>query len=134
SPAQSIPSWAMNISPGPPDEAGQKLIFHVSADKPELFTVQPAIGAGGTLTFTPAPDTHGITKVTVTLQDDGGNLTDDTSLPQTFHITVTKPLIWHNAKVVRSAVPGLDVTDDGHIAPDDAVAIINYINAFGSFQ
>jgi hypothetical protein len=33
---------------------------------------------------------------------------------------------WHNPS------HGLDVTDDGAVAPDDALAVINYINAFGA--
>src|SRR5205814_7426455 len=43
-----------------------------------------------------------------------------------FTINVTKPHLWHN-----TAKP-LDVNNDAHIAPVDALAVINYINAFGS--
>src|SRR5207253_708621 len=66
--------------------------------------------------------------VTVALHDDGGTANGgvDTSSPQTFSITITKPHLWHNA------INGLDVTLDGHVAPNDALAIINYLNAFGS--
>src|SRR5206468_6874404 len=34
--------------------------------------------------------------------------------------------VWHNA------IQSLDVTGDEHIAPDDVVAVVDFINAFGS--
>jgi hypothetical protein len=39
-------------------------------------------------------------------------------------IVTSRP--WHNSR------KGLDVTNDGHIAPEDPLEVINYINAFGS--
>jgi hypothetical protein len=89
-PAQTVPRWATNISPGPTDEAGQTLAFHVSNDNNAVFAVQPAITRDGTLTYTPAFDANGAATVTVTLKDDGGTANDgkNTSAPQTFAITV----------------------------------------------
>ena len=89
--AQTVAGWATNISPGPPNEAGQALDFIVSADTPALFAVQPAIDAtSGTLTYTPAGNANGSTVVTVQLHDNGGTADggQDTSAPQTFTITI----------------------------------------------
>ena len=46
---QSVPGWAMAISPGPPNEAGQTLHFTVTASNPGLFAVQPAVDLAGQL-------------------------------------------------------------------------------------
>jgi hypothetical protein len=89
--AKSVPRWAMNIKPGPPNENAQKLTFLVSADNAALFSTPPAIGADGTLTFTIAgPNLNGVAKATVRLQDDGGTASGgkDTSAEQTFTINV----------------------------------------------
>ncbi|HBJ38596.1 MAG TPA: hypothetical protein DDZ51_28375, partial [Planctomycetaceae bacterium] len=44
----------------------------VTASDPSFFTVQPAINAAGTLSFTPNPNKSGSVPVTVTLKDSGG--------------------------------------------------------------
>ncbi len=90
-PAQSVLTWATEISPGPAEEAGQQLEFVLTTDNDELFIDLPAIDpATGTLTFTPAPDAFGVATVTVTLKDDGGteNGGSDTSAEETFTIPV----------------------------------------------
>ena len=80
------------ITPGPPNEAGQTVGFAVSNSDPALFALggQPAVTAGGTLTFTPAPGTHGVATITVRAVDDGGTAGGgiDTSAPQAVTITV----------------------------------------------
>jgi VCBS repeat-containing protein len=88
---QTVPGWATGISAGPANEAGQALEFVVTTDNPSLFAAGPAVGADGTLTFTPAADANGQATVTVVLRDDGGtaNGGQDTSPAQTFTITVT---------------------------------------------
>lgn len=88
--AQTVAGWATNISPGP-NEATQTVTFLVSNNNNALFSVQPAVAADGTLTFTPAANANGIATVTISLMDDGGtdNGGDDTSDLQTFTITVT---------------------------------------------
>jgi VCBS repeat-containing protein len=91
---QTVPNWATNISPGPPDESNQTLAFLVSADKPYLFGAGPTIDpTTGTLTYTPAMNAYGVATVTVRLKDNGGtaNGGQDTSAPQTFTITVNDP-------------------------------------------
>jgi hypothetical protein len=87
----TVPNWATAISKGPADESTQTLTFQVSNDNNSLFSVQPAIAADGTLTYTLAPGMNGSATVTVSLQDSGGvaNGGDDTSDPQTFTIVVT---------------------------------------------
>ena len=99
-------------------------------DNVVLFAVQPAVDPTGKLTFTPAPNAHGTAHVGVVLMDDGGTANGgvDTSAVQTFDIVITKPHIWHNTK------NPLDVNDDGHVAANDVVAVINTINGFGNIN
>ena len=89
---QTVGAWATSISPGPANEAGQTVGFAVSSSDPALFALggQPAVTAGGTLTFTPALATHGVATITVRAVDDGGTAGGgvDTSAPQAFTITV----------------------------------------------
>ena len=89
--AHSISGWATAISPGPPDEGGQSVSFVVDSNIPDLFSSGPAVSPSGTLTFTPALNANGTSTVTVHAVDNGGtaNGGDDTSLPQTFTITLT---------------------------------------------
>jgi VCBS repeat-containing protein len=124
----TIPGWATSLTAGPADEAAQHLHFVLTIDRPELFAVQPAIAPDGTLTFQPQANSSGTATATVTLVDDGGtaNGGSDTSVPQTLVIDIAKPHVWHN-----SAMP-CDVDHDSHIAPGDALAVINRINLMGS--
>ncbi|MFA6135639.1 MAG: Ig-like domain-containing protein, partial [Phycisphaerae bacterium] len=84
--AQTVAGWATGISAGPADEAGQTLTFVVTNDNNALFSVQPAIAANGTLTYTLAANANGAATVTVKLTDDGGGTNE--SAEQTFTITV----------------------------------------------
>ncbi|MBI3851739.1 MAG: tandem-95 repeat protein [Verrucomicrobia bacterium] len=88
---QTVAGWATAISNGPPNESSQSLNFIVSNTNHALFSVQPAISAAGTLTYTPAANANGFTTVTVQLHDDGGTADGgvDTSAAQTFTITIT---------------------------------------------
>jgi hypothetical protein len=135
---QSLQAWASKISAGPPNETGQKLSFTLVLDNPVLFlaTAQPAINATtGDLTFTPAPNAHGTAHLSVVLKDDGGTAGggSDTSAPQTFDIVITKPHIWHNTQRALTIDP-MQCPPDVVICvyPFGAVALVNYINAFGN--
>jgi VCBS repeat-containing protein len=127
--SQSIKAWATNISPGPADEAGQQVHFVVTGNSNEgLFAVQPAIDARGTLTFTPLEEVSGVAEISVVLMDDGGteNGASGISEPRTFTIQIDWAQPWHNRDI------SADVTDDGEVAADDVIKIINHINAAGS--
>jgi YVTN family beta-propeller protein len=89
--AQSIGSWATALSRGPADESSQVLDFIVSNDNNSLFTIQPAVSAAGTLSYTPASNANGLATITVRIHDNGGTANGgfDTSAAQTFSITVT---------------------------------------------
>jgi hypothetical protein len=133
---QSIPNWANEIVPGPPtafDEVGQNMQFAITNDNDDLFTVQPTIDSTGRLSYTVKFNVAGTAHVTVTLLDDGGTANGgvDASDPQTLNIVVTKPHVWHN-DANRFDVTGPDGEPDGAIVAADALAIINYINGFGS--
>jgi hypothetical protein len=83
-------AWATSISTGPADESAQGVTFAVSAVPSTLFSVQPALGASGTLTFTPADNANGSATITVRAWDDGGTALGgaNASGTQTFTITV----------------------------------------------
>ncbi|NPA67508.1 MAG: hypothetical protein GXO50_02755 [Chlorobi bacterium] len=88
---QTVSGWAAAMSPGPADESGQTLTFHVSNDNNGLFSAQPDVDpVTGDLTYTPAADQNGSATVTVYLTDDGGtaNGGDDESSHYNFTITV----------------------------------------------
>ena len=88
---QSVPGWATGMSPGPANESTQTVSFLTTVSPTALFSTAPAVSASGTLTFTPAPNANGVATVTVRAKDTGGvaNTGSDTSLPQTFTITIT---------------------------------------------
>jgi ELWxxDGT repeat protein len=125
---QLLVGWAKQISPGSPDEAGQKVHFEVNTDNAGLFAALPAVDATGKLTFEPAVGTSGIANVTVVAIDDGGTANGgvDTSPSQTFTIGVSLAQPLHN----RAMAP--DVTADGNVVAEDALDVINFIHASGS--
>jgi VCBS repeat-containing protein len=88
---QSVAGQVSTYSPGPTNESSQVVDFLVSNDNTNLFSVQPAISANGTLTYTPAPGAIGTATVTVKAHDNGttANGGVDTSAEQTFKINVT---------------------------------------------
>ena len=116
--AQVVANWATGISAGPASESGQLLDFIVSNDNSALFSVQPAIAADGTLTFTPAANANGSATITVQLHDNGGTFGGgvDTSAAKTFTINVTPvndiPVITSSsaASVVENATAVMNVT------------------------
>lgn len=88
---QTFAAFATGIVAGPDNESSQTLTFNLTANtNPGLFSAPPAIGAGGTLTDTSAPDASGMATVTFVLQDNGGTANGgvDTSASQTVTITV----------------------------------------------
>jgi hypothetical protein len=112
---QKIAEWATVVDVG---SDGQPATFTVTTDNPRLFAKLPAIDPTGQLVYTPAPNASGEANVTVTISDGS-----ETATSHTFTIHVDKPHPLHNAALA------CDATGDLHIAPDDALAIINYINA-----
>ena len=118
-------AWATAMAAGPADEASQTLSFIVTNSNPGLFSAQPAISAGGALSYQPAPNASGSAVVTVRLHDDGGTANGgaDTSAPQTFTITVTAV---DDAPVARDdtysfAGPVLNVAAPGVLSNDSDV-------------
>jgi VCBS repeat-containing protein len=88
--AQTVAGWATALNAGP-NEGAQNLNFLVSNNNNGLFSVQPAVSATGTLTYTLAANANGSAVVTVAIHDDGGTANGgvDTSANQTFNIVVT---------------------------------------------
>jgi hypothetical protein len=118
-----------SITPGPANESTQSVTLPpvIDNDRPDLFSIQPAIDANGRLTFTPAPNVEGVATITVRITDDGG--TDnggDNTHEQTFTITIAKPFRWYNTR------NPLDVNDSRGATPVtalDALNIFNRLNA-----
>ena len=113
----------------PPTKPDKQVHFQFQANtNPNLFTALPAINAAGDLSFTPATNVSGSAQITIVLIDDGGTANGgvDTSAPQTFTIDIAKAHVWHNA------ANRFDVLGEGAVAPNDALAVIDFINAFGS--
>jgi len=113
--AQKVADYATLVS-----SDGHATSFYVTTDNARLFAAPPTIDASGELSYAPAPNVSGAATVTVCLDDGDATTTDDT---ETFTIDVTKPHPMYNA-----AAP-CDVNGDSHIAPNDALMVINYVNA-----
>ncbi|MBV8516272.1 MAG: tandem-95 repeat protein [Acidobacteria bacterium] len=112
-------TWATAISKGPSDENAQTLTFNVSNDANALFSVQPAIAADGTLTFTPAPNAVGLAHVTVTLSDNGDGA--NTSAPVNFTINITAV---NDAPVLTAGGASPAFTEDGApVAIDPSISV-----------
>jgi hypothetical protein len=115
---QTIVGWATNIRAGPPEESGQALMFLLNTDNSSLFSVVPAIDSTrGNLTFTSAPNGHGLANVTVVLMDDGGG--NDKSAPQTFIIRV-RPVNDCPVVTAQAASVEEDTTLSVRLAASDA--------------
>jgi cyanate lyase len=86
-------AWVESSSRGPANEAAQTLSYIVTTDRPDLFTVLPAISPTGQLTFTPANGRYGVANVSVTVRDSGGtaNGGSNESLPSSLTITIDQP-------------------------------------------
>jgi hypothetical protein len=101
--AHTVTGWATAISAGPANESGQTLTFQITANtNTGLFSVQPAVSATGTLTYTLAATGSGVATVTVRLQDNGGTTNGGVNISpsQSFLITVTAA----NAAPVLAAI------------------------------
>ena len=120
--AQTVVTWATAIAAGPPNESSQTLNFLVNSTNTSLFSVQPAIAANGTLSYTPAQNASGASTVTVQLHDSGGTANGgvDTSAMQTFTIIVTNP-----AAAYQNQSAPVDVNQDANVTPLDALIVIN---------
>lgn len=119
--AQSLVA-ATGIGAGPGET--QTVAFTiVSNDNSELFSVQPALAADGTLTYTTAQDANGVANLSVTLADDGGTADggDDTSDPQTIVVTIGE----------RNDAPTVTIAADPPVLAPDAPAVT--IPGFASF-
>ena len=88
-------SWIQNSHKGASDESDQSMTYILESNFEDLFTSRPAISPTGALTFTPAPNMHGVATVSVRALDNGGTarcdancIGIDTSYEKIFHIIV----------------------------------------------
>src|SRR4029079_18341060 len=64
--AQTVNTWATNLSAGPPNESAQSLTFLITNNSnAALFSVQPSVSSDGTLTYTPAANAFGSAMITL---------------------------------------------------------------------
>ncbi len=93
-------NWATQIAPAAGliaspqralDEQNQIVDFAITVDRPELFSLQPAITSTGTLSFTTAPNAFGSAVLTIRAVDRGpsGGLNQNTSQAATVTINIT---------------------------------------------
>jgi ELWxxDGT repeat protein len=134
--AQTKEDYAEVIFPGLPDNP-TNLSFTTTNDSQALFATQPAFDASGTLTFTPAPNSHGLATVTVVLHDNSGAAApfapegedppnpDDEDPTATFTIEIVQERPWQND------VNPLDSNNDEEVSSIDGLIVINYLNGFG---
>jgi len=134
--AQSVTSWATAISPGPSNESSQTVDFIVSNDNNGLFSVQPAVSATGTLTYTPASNANGSATVTIQIHDDGGTANSgvDTSATQTFTITVNAVNDAPANTVPGSQATAVNMAMTFSIAGGNAISIADVDAASSSVQ
>jgi len=105
-------NWASHIRPGPVNEI-QDIVFIVSASNEELFSNIPKISSDGNLSFTPALNANGKTKVFVNLQDNGGIERGGIDTGQTFEFFI-------NIYSVNDR-PAFDTAGDIEVIEDDGL-------------
>jgi len=110
--AQTVNSWATGLSKGPVNEADQTLSFTTTNNNNALFSVQPTIDSNGNLTYTPAANANGTATITVSIKDSGGTANGgvDTSITQTFTITVNPVNDLPTGTVTISGIPSVGIT------------------------
>jgi hypothetical protein len=88
--AQTVATWATDISAGPANEASQTVTFVATSSDANLFSAGPAVATNGTLTFTSAENMSGTATITVVAKDDGGTANGgvDQSDSKTFTINI----------------------------------------------
>ena len=88
--AVSVSDAITNIVAGPSSESWQSVSFNVTNNRPDLFSVQPAVDSSGTLSYTPNQVGGGTVTVQIIAQDNGGtdNGGADSSAAQTIAITI----------------------------------------------
>jgi uncharacterized delta-60 repeat protein len=106
---QSVALFATSILAGPANESGQSVTFTVTNDNNALFSVQPAVAANGTLTFTPAANAFGLANIGVIAVDNGGAPGVSNSAAQTFTIAITNV---NDAPAITFATNNLVVLED----------------------
>ncbi len=95
--SQSVSRFVASFDPGHSNESSQTALAYriTNVSNPALFMAPPTIDTLGNLAYEVAADAFGTSTFDVTVQDDGGTASGgvDTSLAQTFTITVKEELI-----------------------------------------
>lgn len=127
--AQSIAGVAQQIFNDVPTGGGPSLAFATTAENATLFSEQPVIDSTGTLAFKPALNSQGKTVVTVAKKSValGTALEGEGEEFETaeFVIEIVQQAPWQND------VDPNDVNNDGNVAPEDVLLVIDQINGVG---
>jgi hypothetical protein len=118
--SRSEAAFATDISAGIGD-VGQTVSLSCTNDNNALFSVQPAISADGTLTFTPAANAFGRTTVSVIATDNTGLV----SSTEAFVIEVT-PSAFVTSQGSASASQTLAIKQSGYTGPVTITAPAGY--------
>lgn len=132
--AITVNGWATAISAGPVNESSQTLSFILNNSNNTLFSVQPAVSANGTLTFTPAANAAGRVTVSISIKDNGGVLNGgvDQSAVQTFEITIKpKGINDIETTTINTSVATAVTSNDGPSANGNGIVVTPSVSAKG---
>jgi len=128
---QTVTGWATGVSTGPANELSQVVDFIANNNNNALFSIQPAVSANGSLTFTPSGNLAGRATVSVVIHDNGGteNGGIDRSQVQTFIIDVKPVGVADDIKTLANTSVVTEVkTNDGATAINSVVTATNGVN------
>ena len=129
----TVTNWATNFVPGPADESSQTVVdYTVTNNANNLFSTQPTINSGGTLSYRLAANRNGTATVSVSVTDSGGTANGgvNTSGIQTFTITITgvdhaPAAITDSATVIQGSGPtAIDVLANDFDPDGDTITIV----------
>ena len=109
--AQTVASFVTAISRRPERNRADGVVRRHGNTNSALFSVQPAIGATGTLTFTPAANANGVATITYHATDNGGtaNGGDDTATTRRSRSRVTPvndpPTVGNQSATAQTNMP-----------------------------
>ncbi|MBA3707552.1 MAG: chitobiase/beta-hexosaminidase C-terminal domain-containing protein, partial [Planctomycetes bacterium] len=118
-PAQVIPGWITQISPGPSTESAQHVDFIVtivplpgSPTSPSIFAGTPSVDASGGLHVTLAPNAVGSGTLSIRAHDDGGTVDGGINLSPAQTVVITATPV-NDPPLFAIPIPTKSVLEDG---------------------
>lgn len=123
----TIPNWAINISPGPPDEQASQTVQFVLTQKSISsflqFDIPVSIDASGTISFQATPHYNGIAVFEIYLEDDGPSTPPHNNKSSPLGFTVSVDFINDAPSFMIGQDIVVDEGDNTHAYPGWATAI-----------